>query len=177
MRELTQAIYNFIQHFSDNPRSSVSTKSLLQILSILAPLYTNLRRSYGIAIQYTRLVTRPANSSGACCPSSMNQYQSDTRWNGHPSMRFGNSNSNIEFYRFVQRLLPRRRAPQRRLPSTPPAGPTHAVPPPNPLDASALGATIRRHAHSSGGESIASPWPCSAASEVHAASDVLPTSR
>ena len=41
VRELTKAIYDFLQHYNDNPRPFVWTKTADQILDKLAPLYTN----------------------------------------------------------------------------------------------------------------------------------------
>ena len=41
VRELTQAIYNFLNHYNENPRPFVWTKTADQILSKLAPLYAN----------------------------------------------------------------------------------------------------------------------------------------
>ena len=41
VRELTQAIYDFLQHYNDNPRPFVWTKSADRILNKLAPLYAN----------------------------------------------------------------------------------------------------------------------------------------
>ena len=41
VRELTQAIYDFLKHYNDNPRPFVWTKSADQILNKLAPLYAN----------------------------------------------------------------------------------------------------------------------------------------
>ena len=41
VRELSQAIYDFLQHYNDNPRSFVWTKTADQILNKLAPLYAN----------------------------------------------------------------------------------------------------------------------------------------
>ena len=41
LQELTQAIYDFLKHYNDNPRPFVWTKSADQILNKLAPLYTN----------------------------------------------------------------------------------------------------------------------------------------
>ena len=41
VRELTQAIYNFLKHYNENPKPFVWTKTADQILSKLAPLYAN----------------------------------------------------------------------------------------------------------------------------------------
>ena len=41
VRELTHAIYNFLNHYNENPRPFVWTKTADQILSKLAPLYAN----------------------------------------------------------------------------------------------------------------------------------------
>ena len=39
VRELTKAIYDFLEHYNDNPRPFVWTKTADQILDKLAPLY------------------------------------------------------------------------------------------------------------------------------------------
>ena len=41
VRELTQAIYDFLKHYNDNPRPFAWTKSADHILNKLAPLYAN----------------------------------------------------------------------------------------------------------------------------------------
>ena len=41
VRELTQAIYDFLKHYNDNPRPFVWTESADQIHNKLAPLYAN----------------------------------------------------------------------------------------------------------------------------------------
>ena len=41
VRELTQAIYDFLQHYNENPRPFLWTKSADHILTKLAPLYAN----------------------------------------------------------------------------------------------------------------------------------------
>ena len=41
VQELTQAIYNFLKHYNENPRPFVWTKTADQILGKLAPLYAN----------------------------------------------------------------------------------------------------------------------------------------
>ena len=41
VRELTQAIYDFLKHHNENPRPFVWTKTADQILNKLAPLYAN----------------------------------------------------------------------------------------------------------------------------------------
>ena len=54
VRELTQAIYDFLKCYNDNPRPFVCTQSADQILSKLAPLYANRGKSDSNAIHYTR---------------------------------------------------------------------------------------------------------------------------
>ena len=41
VRELTQAIYNYLNHYNEYPKPFVWTKTADQILSKLAPLYAN----------------------------------------------------------------------------------------------------------------------------------------
>ena len=51
--QLTQVIYDFLQHYNDNPRPFVWTKTAYQVLNKLAHLYANREQLDLIATQYT----------------------------------------------------------------------------------------------------------------------------